>query len=584
MKAADIMVPLQQFLVTDLTEVPSVENLPAGIDFLPVIDTGQQVVGTIDLAALRLQKNAAALYPGGFLDLQPYISQQVPRIAADDDLDALPGDVTRAVVVDAAGKAVGLIGATDLLGCLRKKLAEFKHQLSLSKELADIIESSYDGIWVTDGQGNVLAINSAYERLSGIKFSEVRGKNMQQLVDGRYFDQSATLLVIKEKKRVTINQLIKGTRRMLVTGNPVFNEQGELSRVVTNVRDVTDLVNLQKQLARTKEQTLKYETELSHLRSLHIQDDDIIYRSQTMARAVELALKIAEVDSTVFITGESGTGKDVIAKFIHKHGKGTAKPFIKINCAAIPDQLLESELFGYEGGAFSGARKEGKPGMFELAHKGTLFLDEVGDLPLMLQAKLLRAIQEKEVLRVGGTQVRSVNVRIIAATHRNMAEMVKAGHFRKDLYYRLMVVPIHLTPLRERREDIPPLIKHFVDRINKRYDYSKRLSPEVMSRLVEYSWPGNIRELENVLERMIVTAGEDELTPDLLPEAFSHKVHFPGRGTKLKAAVEETEAYLLAEAYRETPSWAKVAASLGVDRATVFRKAAKYGLLKKEKE
>lgn len=583
MKAADIMVPLQQFLVTDLTEVPSLENLPAGIDFLPVIDAGQRVVGTIDLAALRLPKNAVTL-PAGPFDLQPYISQQIPRIAADDDLDALPGDITRAVVVDAAGKAVGLIGATDLLRYLRKKLGEFKHQLSISKELAEIIESSYDGIWVTDGQGNVLAINSAYERLSGIKFSEVQGKNMQELVNEGYFDQSATLLVMKEKKRVTINQLIKGSRRMLVTGNPVFNGQGELSRVVTNVRDVTDLVNLQTQLARTKEQTLKYETELSHLRSLHIQDDDIVYRSQTMARAVELALKIAEVDSTVFITGESGTGKDVIAKFIHKHGKGTAKPFIKINCAAIPDQLLESELFGYEGGAFSGARKEGKPGMFELAHKGTLFLDEVGDLPLMLQAKLLRAIQEKEVLRVGGTQVRSVNVRIIAATHRNMAEMVKAGHFRKDLYYRLMVVPIHLTPLRERREDIPPLIKHFVDRINRRYDYSKRLSPEVMSRLVEYFWPGNIRELENVLERMIVTAGEDELTSDLLPEALSQKVRLPGRGTKLKAAVEETEAYLLAEAYRETPSWAKVAASLGVDRATVFRKAAKYGLLKKEKE
>jgi len=688
MKAADIMNPVKPVSLANLADLPSLKDLPAGIDFLPVVDDNQRLIGTIDLTALFSVNSVCSSVAA----VQACVSREIPCIAADTDLDSLPGDLVRAVVHDAAGRVVGAIGAIDLLRSRSKSLTEFKQRFfaiinsaqsgilavdesgiiilvnkaaeevlgmdkadlidrpvisvipntlmptilrtkkpllgqkivindtvlmanyapimvkdeikgavsvfqdisiveklsfelsdvkSLIKELEAIIDSSYDGIWITDGQGNVLRVNAAYERITGIKFSEVAGKNMRQLVDEGYFDQSVTLLVMEEKKSVTINQVVRGNRRILVTGNPVFNEKGELSRVLTNVRDVTELVSLQDQLAKTKEQTLKYKTELSHLRSQHIKDDDIIFRSQAMARAVELALKIAEVDSTVLITGESGTGKELLAKLIHKQGKGVAKPFIKINCAAIPDQLLESELFGYEGGAFTGARKEGKPGLFELANKGTLFLDEVGDLPLVLQAKLLRVLQEKEVVRVGGTTAVPVDVRIIAATHRDMTEMVKAGKFRQDLFYRLMVVPIHLAPLRERKEDIPPLIKHFVDRINKRYNYGKRLSPGVIDRLVDYDWPGNVRELENVLERMMVTAGGDELTPDLLPEAIGRKSFLPKRGAKLKTAVEETEAYILAEAYRETLSWPKAAAILGIDRATVFRKAAKYGLLKR---
>jgi len=688
MKAADIMNPVKPVSLANLADLPSLKDLPAGIDFLPVVDDNQRLIGTIDLTALFSVNSVCSSVAA----VQACVSREIPCIAADTDLDSLPGDLVRAVVHDAAGRVVGAIGAIDLLRSRSKSLTEFKQRFfaiinsaqsgilavdesgiiilvnkaaeevlgmdkadlidrpvisvipntlmptilrtkkpllgqkivindtvlmanyapimvkdeikgavsvfqdisiveklsfelsdvkSLIKELEAIIDSSYDGIWNTDGQGNVLRVNAAYERITGIKFREVAGKNMRQLVAEGYFDQSVTLLVMEEKKSVTINQVVRGNRRILVTGNPVFNEKGELSRVRTNVPDVTELVSLQDQLAKTKEQTLKYKTELSHLRSQHIKDDDIIFRSQAMARAVELALKIAEVDSTVLITGESGTGKELLAKLIHKQGKGVAKPFIKINCAAIPDQLLESELFGYEGGAFTGARKEGKPGLFELANKGTLFLDEVGDLPLVLQAKLLRVLQEKEVVRVGGTTAVPVDVRIIAATHRDMTEMVKAGKFRQDLFYRLMVVPIHLAPLRERKEDIPPLIKHFVDRINKRYNYGKRLSPGVIDRLVDYDWPGNVRELENVLERMMVTAGGDELTPDLLPEAIGRKSFLPKRGAKLKTAVEETEAYILAEAYRETLSWPKAAAILGIDRATVFRKAAKYGLLKR---
>ncbi|QDR79006.1 sigma-54 interaction domain-containing protein [Sporomusa termitida] len=459
--------------------------------------------------------------------------------------------------------------------------SELDSSKELLKELGAIIRSSYDGMFITDGDGVVLRLNDAYERITGIKASEIMGKNMKCLVEAGYFDESVTLHVIEKRTTITINQTVKKDRKILVTGTPLFDEQGKLFRVVTNVRDITELVQLQNQLLKTKAQTLKYKTELSHLRAMHIQNHEMVTRSPKMARVIELSMKIADVDSNVLITGESGTGKELIAKLIHKHGKTTARPFIKINCAAIPEQLLESELFGYEGGAFTGAKKEGKPGLFELAHNGTLFLDEVGDLPLLLQVKLLRAIQEKEIMRVGSTRSITVNARIIAATHRDIAKMIQHGTFREDLYYRLMVVPINLPPLRERKEDVPLLIMHFIEKFNKHFGYNKRILPEVIDKLVEYSWPGNVRELENVIERMMVTAAGEALTADLVPETIWNKNFLPKKGTKLKEAVAQTEAYLLTECYKEYRSWQKVAEVLGIDRTTVFRKAVRYGLEKK---
>ena len=444
-------------------------------------------------------------------------------------------------------------------------------------ELEAIINSSYDGIFITDGNALVLRLNDAYERISGLKASELIGKTMHQLVKEGYYDQSVTLQVMEQRKNITITQTINRTnKQILVTGNPVFDEQGNLSRIVTNCRDITELNNLQNQLQKTKE---RYEAELSHLRSLQIEDIGIIFRSRLMMQVIELAKKVANVDTTVLITGESGTGKELIAKLIHKQGKGVSKAFIKINCAAIPEQLLESELFGYVGGAFTGANKEGKPGLFELAHNGTLFLDELGEMPLLLQAKLLRAIQEKEVVRVGSTKAIEVNVKIMAATNRNLEKMVREGTFREDLYYRLMVVPIHLPPLRERKEDITLLVKFFVEKLNRRFDFNRRISSQLIDKLTEYSWPGNVRELENIIERMMIISAEDELSVNLLPETIRQQAVLPKRGTKLKDAVAQTEAYILNETYLEYKSWQKVAEVLGVDRTTIFRKAVKYGLL-----
>lgn len=477
------------------------------------------------------------------------------------------------------GEFSGVVAVFQDTTSLEKISLELKFVRELLKEMEAIFQSSYDGIFITDGMGLVLKANKAYERISGISAEEVVGQTMRSLVQEKYYDESVTLLVMEKLQPQTIVQTVKSGRKVLVTGNPIFDEEGKLFRVVTNVRDITELMALRDGLTTSREQAQKYEAELARFRVMQIEESGLIYRSKAMSKAVETALEVANVDSTVLITGDSGTGKELLAKLIHQKGKGIKRPFIKINCAALPDTLMESELFGYEGGAFTGAKKEGKPGFFELAHEGTLFLDEIGDMPLFLQVKLLRAIQDKEIVRVGGTKSISLNVRIIAATHRNLMQMVQEKSFRLDLYYRLMVVPILMPPLHERKEDIPLLVKHFLDKFNKQFHFNKSFSSAAIDRLMNYAWPGNVRELENVVERVLVTSPDTVLDVEHLPETIRNKAFLPSRGTKLKVAVEQAEMFLLQEAFNEFSSWDKVAESLGVNRATVYRKARKYRLI-----
>lgn len=565
--------------------------LAAGTNFIPVVDGEMMFCGVVTSEGL-LEKgwtNNPDRTIGNIIDTN------IHTVFADSRLKQIETLADRFVVLTSKRHVAGIITPAGLLkarlGRLEAMEGSAKRQNnsvalshanpaeSLNAELEAIINSSYDGIFVTDGDGVVLRINKAYERITGVKAAEVMGKRMADLVNEGYYDQSVTVLVLQDSRVKTIDQTVKSNKHILVTGNPIFDESGNIFRVVTNVRDVTDLNNLQQQLSKKVEETLKYKAELSHLRSLHFKEKDIIYRSREMALVVEMAVKVAEVSSTVLITGESGTGKELVAKLIHRHGKGDTKPFIKINCGAIPDNLLESELFGYEGGAFTGARKEGKPGLFELASGGTLFLDEIGEMPLALQVKLLRAIQEKTVTRVGGVQSNTVNVRIVAATHRDLPTMVDQGTFREDLFYRLMVVPIHIPPLRERKEDIPLLTMHFLDKFNREFGFSKTISPQVIDKFTEYSWPGNVRQLENVIERMIVTTQGNEIQVAALPKPVLQSSLMPKNCTKLKEAVAAVEKYLLAEALREHGNLYKAAEVLGIDRTTVFRKAVKYRLI-----
>ena len=482
------------------------------------------------------------------------------------------------IVVD--GKTVGAVFIFQDMSILEEAASELDKVKSIMREFESIFNSSYDGLTLLDANGVMMRVNHAYERLTGIKGEEVIGKNMRDLISQGYYDQSVALKVKEKRERVTINQVIKGNRVILVTGTPVFDGEGNLDSVVVNNRDITELADLRSEITKSREENRRFRSEITHLRSLQLGTGNIIFRSLSMERAIETAQTVANVDSTVLITGESGTGKELIAKLIHGAGKGIDKPFIKINCAAVPENLLESELFGYEQGAFTGAKKEGKPGLFELAHNGTLFLDEIGDMPLVLQVKILRVLQEKEVMRVGGVKPISINVRIIAATHRDLAKMLDEGKFRADLYYRLMVVPIHLPPLRERKDDIPILIHYFRDKYNKKFNFTKSITGQAIDHMVAYQWRGNVRELENVVERMIVTSRQDELTTDHLPEHILTRTIIDKK-SKLKAAVEQTEAFLLAEAYKECHSWDDVGKRLGIDRATTYRKAGKYKLLMK---
>jgi transcriptional regulator with PAS, ATPase and Fis domain/NAD-dependent dihydropyrimidine dehydrogenase PreA subunit len=308
----------------------------------------------------------------------------------------------------------------------------------------------------------------------------------------------------------------------------------------------------------------------------------VIAYSVEMGKVLHVATKVAQVTTTVLILGESGVGKEVIARFIHNASLRRNGPFVTINCGAIPPNLLESELFGYEAGAFTGAKREGKPGMIEVASLGTLFLDEISDLSLDLQVKLLQVIQQRRLTRVGGIHPIKVDIRIIAATNRDLVRMVEKGEFRADLFYRLNVVPIDIPPLRKRRDDIIPLIYHFLAKHNHAHRYNKTISRETREVLTEYSWPGNVRELENLMERLVVTVEGDEISVDDLPQyvkeqddAFDSKVIVEGV-IPLREAVEEVERQLIKHAQEEHETTYEIAKALGVNQSTVVRKLKKY--------
>ena len=485
----------------------------------------------------------------------------------------------RTPIFNADGELVGAIGVFQDNSELDNVTHALQEEQKLAQELQDIIESSYDGIWITDGKGYTLHVNSAYERISGMKAEEVQGKHMQELVDQGYFSDSVTLHVLEKKERVTIMHDIRKTgKRALITGNPIFDEHGEIVRVVTNVRDITELNKLKQDLDDKAKQAARYQNELTQLRSQRVHDG-IVVESAQMRHIFDLATWVGQVDSTVLILGESGVGKEVVTQIIVRSSERRDDPFIKVNCGAIPENLLESELFGYEKGSFTGADKKGKPGMFELAHKGTILLDEVAEIPLNLQVKLLRVIQEQEIIRVGGTKPIKLDVRIIAATNRDLDELVRTGLFREDLFYRLNVIPITVPPLRERREDIPALIELFLNKFNDKYRLQKTIGREAVDWLVTYDWPGNVRELQNIVERMVVLSRDDVIGPDALPLQLKAvgkpegDFHVDVSGVvPLKDALYEVEKKLVIKALQKYGTTRRAAEALGVDQSTVVRK------------
>ncbi|MBS3919545.1 MAG: sigma 54-interacting transcriptional regulator [Deltaproteobacteria bacterium] len=468
---------------------------------------------------------------------------------------------------------------------ISKELDLFKN---MKNWLDTIIDSSYDGLWICDHQGKVIRINKASERINGVKAEEVIGRNMRELVAEGLCDKSVTLEVLKKKTSVTMIQQIKGEKRILVTGNPIVNEKGEITFVVTNDRDITELDDLRSQLQEIQALAKGYISKLSELEMQGVDIKSIIFRSEEMKRIIEMALRVAPVDTTVLLLGESGVGKGIIAKLIHKHSERGTGPFIRVDCAGIPDSLIESELFGYEKGAFTGAKVEGKPGFFELANKGTLFLDEIGEITLSSQSKLLRFLEDHEIIRVGGTEPKEIDVRVIAATNKNIEEMVKSKGFREDLYYRLNVVPIHIPPLRERREDILPLIFHFLEKFNKNYRKEKVLSPEAIETLCKYDFLGNIRELANIIERLVVITENEWIEARDLSNAIAScnskeiPYSFLAEGISLKDALQKCESIIIEKSINKYGSQREAAKALKVDQGTISRKIKKFSISKKD--
>ena len=480
------------------------------------------------------------------------------------------------------GKITGVVSVfqdVSEIEIITKELDLFKN---MKNWLDTIIDSSYDGLWICDHEGKVIRINKASERINDVKSAEVIGKDMKALIAEGIFDKSVTLEVLKRKTAVTMIQEIKGGKKILVTGNPIIDEKGEITFVVTNDRDITELDNLRGQLQEAQALAKGYISKLSEVEMKGIDLSSIIFRSGEMQRIIEMVLRVAKVDSTVLLLGESGVGKGMIAKLIHKNSERNNGPFIRVDCAGIPDTLIESELFGYDKGAFTGARNEGKPGFFELANKGTLFLDEIGEIPITLQSKLLRFLEDHEIIRVGGTEAKEIDVRIIAATNKKIEEMVASKTFREDLYYRINVVPIYVTSLRERRDDILPLIYHFLEKFNKTYKKVKVLSPEGIEALYKYDFPGNIRELANIIERLVVVTENERIEVEDLPNSIlGHKgKEMPYssffEGISLKDALEKFESYIITNTIKKYGSQYETAKTLKVDQATISRKMKKY--------
>ena len=492
--------------------------------------------------------------------------------------------------IEKLGRVIGAVYRFQDITDLEAISHELENVKELNRDLDAIIESSYDGIWVTDGEGNVLRINKAYETITGLPCASFYGRNMKDLVLEGYISESVTMLVLDKREQQTIYQETKTGKSLLVTGSPVFDERGNILRVVTNVRDITELKSLITKLDESQRLAEIYQSELSDLKKKFNAFDKIIGASPKMKNLMDTVCRIAHVNSAVLITGETGTGKELIADYIHQHSMRTGKPLIKVNCGAIPENLIESELFGYETGAFTGARKGGKPGYFEIANGGSIFLDEIGEMPFNLQAKLLRVLESEEITRVGGHKPHPLDVRVIAATNRDMLDMVQRQQFREDLYYRLNVVPLNIPPLRERIEDIPYLIAHFVSIFNKSHSLLRRISPEVIDICISYNWPGNIRELKNLVERMMVMAPHDLITKEDLPLLIgnSHDGIIPRvlvtALMPLSDAVMSTEKQLLEKAYAAYRTTREMARELKIDASTIVRKAAKYGISHTDKK
>ncbi|MDR0569748.1 MAG: sigma 54-interacting transcriptional regulator [Clostridiales Family XIII bacterium] len=497
------------------------------------------------------------------------------------------GSALKSSATDATGADVG---------------AEMETLRGQVEDLQEILEGSFDGILVTDVDGTILYVNSSYERVAEIDKKDMEGKKMRDLINPVWMPQSVAYVVAEKKETVTKRQVTKSGRHIVVTGRPLFDKKGNIKKIVINVRDISEIYLLTEELLYDKGIGALYlKGQLDFSDCVRTCGGSVILAaSREMQGVLTLAEKVSAFRTTVLITGESGVGKEEVAKFIHNNGTRRESPFIVVNCGAIPVNLLESELFGHEKGAFTGAMQTGKSGLLEAADGGTVFLDEIGETSLDFQVKLLRFLESKEVRRVGATGSNTLDVRVIAATNRDLGKMVEEGTFREDLYYRLNVIQIDVPPLRKRPDDIVPLASLFLQTYNGLYGQRKQLTYEVMKELERCAWVGNVRQLKNVIENMVIISNNDYLQTEDLPwvtrtmanpvnrliDIAAESLAFaPSAETtedftfmSLADATEYVEKLLLQRAKETCGTTVEMAKRLKVNQSTIVRKLQKYGL------
>lgn len=473
----------------------------------------------------------------------------------------------------------GILIVVQDIPMVEEMAMEIEHIKDLNKDLHAVLSSIYDEILVVSAQGKLIRFSdNIIQDFWKIDLKELVGKNIVELEDRGLFTPSVTRLVMEKKKKVSVIQETQTGRKILAVGNPVLNEKNELDRIIIASRDITETTQLKSELREIKKKSEQYKKELEDFKNKDSFLKKLIYCSPKMEQIMKQIMKIADFSSTVLINGESGVGKEVIAQAIHQFGRRSSKPFLKLNCGAIPESLLESELFGYVKGAFTGANKDGKDGYFKQAHQGILFLDEIGEMPMHLQVKLLRVLQEQEVIPIGSTTPIKVDVQIIAATNKRLEKMVEEGTFREDLFYRLNVIPLRIPPLRERTEDISLLAFHFIQQLNEKYDKNYYLTPDAINVLEYYSWPGNVRELQNIMERLVVSADDQvihaEFVSQFLSSGYENKKMKPviTRVIPLQEAIDDVEKQLILLAMKQYKSTTKAAKALGISQSSVSRK------------
>jgi transcriptional regulator with PAS, ATPase and Fis domain len=450
-----------------------------------------------------------------------------------------------------------------------------KPQFSLESEA--IIQHCTYGICVADSDGVMTRVNSAFEHITGLGSQHFLDVHVQDAVDKGIIDNSSILRLLRRKRPSTATVTTMAGKKLFSSAFPVYDKRHNVIRLATIMRSVQGTQSLR-----------ELESFFGDHAAFHPAQSRVVGASPRMVEIFNRIERLSLFDCPVLLMGETGVGKGLFARIIHERSPSCQGPFLTVNCSAIPAHLMESELFGYEPGAFTGARRNGKEGLLESARGGTLLLDEIGDLPLELQPKLLRVIEARSVLKVGAVEEKPVETRIIASTNRDMETMLAEGGFRADLFYRLNVVPLTIPPLRKRREDIPELLYHHLEQFNLRYGTSTWISPEAVDELTGYGWPGNVRELANLVERLVILQGRDLIRVEDLPGRLKCARRTPpareierGRPGCVRPLKEELEGYekaLLSEALHRYARQEDAARALEISLSTLTRKIRKHGL------